>query len=123
MTRDVRTKTHFVLVDAVGVYERLKTDDPSLERKRSLPLKAVLEDVALGKWRRDEDLLYTLAGRLGRLNKRLKETEEEKIKTAAGGYTIHELAKRLVEALEPDKQIEAAKAARARRNRDNLYRA
>ena len=113
VTRDARTKTHFVLVDAVGVYERLKTDDPSLERKRSLPLKAVLEDVALGKWRRDEDLLYTLAGRLGRLNKRLTETEEEKIKTAAGGYSIHELARHLVEALEPDKQIEAAKAAQA----------
>ena len=123
VTRDARTKTHFVLVDAVGVYERLKADDPSLERKRSLPLKAVLEDVALGKWRRDEDLLFTLVGRLGRLNKRLTETEEEKIKTAAGGYTIHELAKRLVEALEPDKQIEAAKAAQARRNRNNLYRA
>ena len=113
VTRDARTKTHFVLVDAVGVYERFKTDDPSLERKRSLPLKAVLEDVALGKWRRDEDLLYTLAGRLGRLNKRLTETEEEKIKTAAGGYSIHDLAKHLVEALEPDKQIEAAKAAQA----------
>ncbi len=111
VTRDARTKTHFVLVDAVGVYERLKTDDPSLERKRSLPLKAVLEDVALGKWRRDEDLLYTLVGRLGRLNKRLTETEEEKIKATAGGYSIHELAKRLVEALEPDKQIEVAKAA------------
>src|SRR6266496_5517747 len=34
VTRDARCKTHFVLVDAVGVYERLKTDDPSLERKR-----------------------------------------------------------------------------------------
>jgi len=121
VTRDARTKTHFVLVDAVGVYERLKTDDPSLERKRSLPLKSVLEDVALGKWRRDEDLLFTLAGRLGRLNKRLTETEEEKIKVAAGGYSIHELAKRLVEALEPDKQIEAAKAAQAQDETEITY--
>ncbi len=113
VTRDARSKTHFVLVDAVGVYERLKTDDPSLERKRSLPLKAVLEDVALGKWRRDEDLLYTLAGRLGRLTKRLTEQEEEKIKAASGGRGVHELAKGLIEALDPDKQFEAAKAALA----------
>ena len=113
VTRDARSKTHFVLVDAVGVYERLKTDDPSLERKRSLPLKAVLNDVALGKWKRDEDLLYTLAGRLGRLSRQVTGAEEEKIKTASGGYTVHELAKRLVEALDPDNQLEAAKAAQA----------
>src|SRR3989440_6220126 len=101
VTRDARSKTHFVLVDAVDVYERLKTDDPSLERKRTLPLKAVLEDIALGKWRRDEDLLYTLAGRLGRLTKRLTESEEAKIKETSGGYAPHELAKHLVEALDP----------------------
>jgi len=44
VTSDAPSKTHFVLVDAVGVYDRLKSDDPSLERKRSLPLKAVLSD-------------------------------------------------------------------------------
>ncbi len=113
VTPDAHSKTQFILVDAVGVYERLKTDDPSLERKRSLPLKAVLEDVALGKWRRDEDLLYTLAGRLGRLSKRVTEAEEEKIKTISGGYSVHELAKGLIEALDPDTQLEAAKAALA----------
>src|SRR5207244_2546662 len=110
VTPEARSKTHFVLVDAVGVYERLKNDDPSLERKRSLPLKAVLNDVALGKWKRDEDLLYTLAGRLGRLAKRVTATEEEKIKTVSRGYSVHDLAKQLVDALNPDVQVEAAKA-------------
>ncbi len=66
-------------------------------------------------------MLFTLVGRLGRLNKRLTETEEEKIKMAAGGYTIHELAKRLVEALEPDKQIEAAKAAQVQDSTEITY--
>jgi type I restriction enzyme R subunit len=69
----------------------------------------VLNDVALGKWKRDEDLLYTLAGRLGRLAKRVTATEEEKVKVASGGSTVHDLAKRLVDALSPDVQIEAAK--------------
>src|SRR5205823_12955546 len=111
VTSDARSKTHFVLVDAVGVYERLKKDDPSLERKRSLPLKAVLNDVALGKWKRDEDLLYTLAGRLGRLAKRVTPEEEKKIQEASGGYTVHELATQLVQALDLDTQLEAAKRA------------
>src|SRR6266702_748734 len=110
VTSDARSKTHFVLVDAVGVYERLKNDDPSLERKRSLPLKSVLNDVALGKWKRDEDLLYTLAGRLARLAKRVTATEEEKIKTASGGYSVHDMARQLVAVLNPDVQLEAAKA-------------
>ena len=111
VTSDARSKTHFVLVDAVGVYERLKQDDPSLERKRSLPLKTVLNDIALGKWKRDEDVLYSLVGRLGRLAKRVTPTEEEKIKSASDGYTVHELATRLIEALNLDVQLEAAKKA------------
>src|SRR5207247_9764821 len=101
VTSDARSKTHFVLVDAVGVYERLKSDDPSLERKRSLPLKAVLSDVALGKWKRDEDLLYTLAGRLGRLSKRVPASQEEKIQPAPGGFTVHGLATQLIDAHHP----------------------
>ena len=111
VTSDARSKTHFVLVDAVGVYERLKSDDPSLERKRSLPLKAVLSDVALGKWKRDEDLLYTLAGRLGRLSKRVTASEEEKIQAASGGFTVHGLATQLIDALNPDMQLAEAKEA------------
>jgi type I restriction enzyme R subunit len=109
VTSDASTKTHFVLIDAVGVYDRLKTDEPSLERKRSLPLKAVLQDVALGKWKRDEDLLYTLAGRLGRLARRVTSAEEEKVKAASGGATVHELATRLIEALDPDAQLAATR--------------
>ena len=110
VTADAHSKTHFVLVDAVGVYDQVKTDDPQLERNRSLPLKKVLEDVAFGKWKRDEDVLYTLVGRLARLAKRVAPSEEEKIKTASGGYTVRELARRVQQALDPDRQFEAALA-------------
>ena len=116
VTADARSKTHFVLVDAVGVYERLKSDDPSLERKRSLPLKAVLTDVALGKWKRYDDLLYTLAGRLGRLAKRVTASEEANIESTSGGRTVHDLAKQLVDALNPDMRLAAAIEAT-----DNTY--
>jgi type I restriction enzyme R subunit len=65
-------KTHFVLVDAVRVYESAKTDEPPLEREPTIPLKKVLDDVALGKWRRRPELVSTLLSRLSRLNRRLQ---------------------------------------------------
>ncbi|HEY6542070.1 MAG TPA: type I restriction-modification enzyme R subunit C-terminal domain-containing protein, partial [Ktedonobacteraceae bacterium] len=110
VTGEGTRKTHFVLIDAVGVYDREKTDDPSLERNRSLPLKKVLDDVAFGKWKRDQDLLYTLAGRLAKLAKRVTPSEEERIRSASG-YTTRELAQRIVDVLDPDKHIEAAQTA------------
>jgi len=66
--------------------------------------------VAFGKWKRSEDLLYTLAGRLAKLAKRVTPSEEERIKSASG-YTTRELAQRIVDVLDPDRQIEAAQAA------------
>lgn len=106
VTPDAGSKTHFVLIDAVGICERLKTDDPPLERNVSIPLKNLLTSVALGK--RDEKTLTTLVGRLGRLAKRTTEAEMETIKQASGGRSIRDLANTIVDALNPDKQIEAA---------------
>ncbi len=100
-------KTHFVIVDAVGVCEQVKTDDPPLERKAAEPLKKVLDAVAVGKWRRDPDLLPTLVGRLGRLAKRANPAEEATIR-AISGQSIHQLAGNLVTALNPELQLEAA---------------
>jgi type I restriction enzyme R subunit len=104
VTPDAKSKTHFVLIDAVGICERIKTDDPPLERNLSIPLKDLLKAVSLGK--RDEATLTTLAGRLGRLARRASADEEESIKGISGGSTIRELAARLVDALNPDKQLE-----------------
>jgi len=102
------SKTHFVIVDAVGVCERLKTDDPPLERKPFIHLKKLLDDVALGKWKRVEDILPTLAGRLGRLASRVTPTEESAIIKASGGRTIRALASEIVLVLNPERQLETA---------------
>src|SRR6266487_515184 len=107
VTSDARSKTHFVLVDAVGVCEQVKTDDPPLERKVSVPLKKVLDDVALGKWSRDEDLLPTLAGRLARLAKIATPLETETIRSLSGS-TIGALAAHILRSLDPDRQLELA---------------
>ena len=64
---DARAKTHFVIVDAVGVCESDKTDSRPLEKKPTLAFDKLMLGVALGK--RDEDTLTTLAGRLARLDR------------------------------------------------------
>ncbi len=48
VTPDSEHKTHFVIVDAVGVCESDKTDSRPLERKRSVPFEKLVESVALG---------------------------------------------------------------------------
>lgn len=108
-------KTHFVLVDAVGVYESAKTDEPPLEREPFVPLKKILNDVALGRWKRNPNLLPTLLSRLGRLNTRLKKPGMERaaasIRQASGGKDLHSIIQNLARALDPDEHLQEARAA------------
>jgi type I restriction enzyme R subunit len=110
-------KTHFVLVDAVGVCERTKTDEPPLERKRSVAFDKLLDAVALGA--HDEDTLSSLAGRLGRLATRLTPAEAEAVARASGGQSARDLAVALIGALDPDRRVEAARAASGQADPDN----
>ncbi len=68
-TPGTKSKTHFVIVDAVGVCESDKTDSRPLERKRSTPFDTLVNLVALGV--RDMDTLTSLAGRLARVDREL----------------------------------------------------
>jgi type I restriction enzyme R subunit len=101
---DARSKTHFVLIDAVGICERIKTDDPPLERVASTSFKNLLNSVALGK--RDTATLTSLAGRLGRLARRATPEDIAVIEQESQGRSIRDLAAGLVDALNPDKQLE-----------------
>ena len=65
---DARAKTHFVLVDAVGVCESDKTESRPLDRQPTVPLKTLLQRVIFPGGR-DEDTLTTLAARLARLDR------------------------------------------------------
>ena len=107
-------KTHFVLVDAVGVYESAKTDDPPLEREPAIPLKKVLDDVALGKWKRKPELLSTLLSRLSRLNRRLQkpgmERTAETLRQLCGGKDLHSIILDLDRAIDPDERLKEAQA-------------
>ena len=102
---DARAKTHFVIVDAVGVCESDKTDSRPLERKRNVAFDKLLLGVALGK--RDEDTLTSLAGRLARLDREISRDESKKLAELSGGQSLSELSGGLLSAIDPDK-VEAA---------------
>ena len=67
-------KTHYVIVDAIGVTKSLKTASQPLITKPSVPLKDLAMGVMMGV--RDEDTVSSLAGRLARLNKQLDDKEQ-----------------------------------------------
>jgi type I restriction enzyme R subunit len=92
-------KTHFIIIDAVGVCESDKTDSRPLDRKPTVPLEKLLLGVAIGK--RDEDTLTTLAGRLARLDRALDESRKNEI-VKMSGNTLGEMSKALLSAVDPD---------------------
>ncbi len=99
-------KTHFVIVDAVGVSRSLKTDSRPLERKPSVPLKDLMMGIMIGA--QDEDSFTSLAGRLARLDKEMTPTEKDKLIEITGGSSVSDFAKLLLAAYDPDKIVEKA---------------
>ncbi|MGD0339595.1 MAG: DEAD/DEAH box helicase family protein [Bacteroidota bacterium] len=107
VTPDATSKTHFMIVDAIGVCESEKNDMRPLERKPTVPFDKLLLSVALGNT--DEDTLSSLAGRLARLERETKDEDKKEIQTIAKGTTIKQMIHRLLDAVDPDKQMERAK--------------
>ncbi|MDI6727788.1 MAG: type I restriction-modification enzyme R subunit C-terminal domain-containing protein [Thermodesulfovibrionales bacterium] len=107
VTPDAFAKTHFVIIDAVGVCEEDKTDSRPMERKPSVSLEKLLQAVALGNT--ETDVISSIAGRLARLDKKLNAEERAEIKKLAAGKNLKELTGELVLAIDPDKHIELAK--------------
>jgi type I restriction enzyme R subunit len=100
VTPDARAKTHFVIVDAVGVCEDEKSVTKPLDRKPYVPLGKLLDAVKMGA--ADADLVSTLAARLTRLKRQLDDKQEEVITKAAGGATVNQLAASLLQSIDPD---------------------
>jgi type I restriction enzyme R subunit len=76
VTPSARTaKTHYVIVDAVGVTKSCKTASEPLITKPTVPLKDLATGVMMGV--RDDDTVSSLVGRLARLERQLDEKEQE----------------------------------------------
>lgn len=102
-------KTHFIIVDAVGVTKSKKTNTRPLERKRGIPLKDLLGAVMVGV--AEEDLFLSLASRLSRLDKQLTEKEKDGLRELTGGKDLPQLTRELLRAYDPD-VLEQATAQR-----------
>ena len=95
-----RSKTHFVIIDAVHATKSKKTDSRPLERKRAVPMKDLLGAVTMGV--QDEDLFLSLANRLIRLEKQLTDKEKEKLLELTDGKNLKQITKELINAYDPD---------------------
>lgn len=93
-------KTHYVIVDAIGVTKSLKTASQPLITKPSVPLKDLARGVMMGA--SDTDTVSSLAGRLARLNKQLDSDEQARIKKAAKGVELTHLVNGLLDAIDAD---------------------
>jgi len=107
VTPDVDAKTHYVVVDAVGVCESIKIESKPLERKREVSFEKLVQSVAFGV--RDEDSLTSLAGRLSRLDRELVESDRNMIQSAAGGKSLRQMINALFDAVDGDRQVDRAK--------------
>ena len=100
VTPDARAKDHFVIVDCVGVCEQDKTDSAPMDAKKSVPFDKLLQAVALGNV--EPEVLSSVAARLARLDRELTPAQRDQIITASGGHSLKDLARGLVDALNPD---------------------
>lgn len=100
VSRTAKSKTHFVIVDAIGATKSKKTDSRPLERKPTVPLKDLLGAVTMGVT--DEDLFLSLANRLIRLEKQITEKEKDQLLEYSRGKNLKQITKELITAFDPD---------------------
>jgi len=93
-------KTHFIIVDAVGVTKSIKTDSRPLERKPTVSLVNLMMNVAMNN--HDEDTFLSLANRLTRLDKELTPTEQKKYTEVSKGLTLQKTVQQLIDAYNDD---------------------
>ncbi|MBK9386164.1 MAG: DEAD/DEAH box helicase family protein [Planctomycetes bacterium] len=110
VTPDAVEKSHFVLVDCVGVTEQEElADSQPLERMKSVPLQSLLEQVAFGST--EVPLASSLASRLTRIERRCSEAQRERLLEASGGVPLTSISGAIVRALDPETQLAAARAS------------
>lgn len=103
VTPSAHAKTHYVIVDAVGVTRSVKTASQPLDTKPSIPFKDLAYEVMMGAT--DEDTVSSLASRLSRLDKQLGPAEQARIADKAG-KPLKTIVRDLFDAIDGDR-IEA----------------
>jgi type I restriction enzyme R subunit len=96
----IKRKTRYVIVDAVGVCERVQTESRSLEKKPTVSFEKLLDAAALGTT--EPAALESLAGRLIRLERRFDPEVEAQVVQTAKGQTLSHISRGILDALDPD---------------------
>lgn len=105
VTKDNKSKTHFVIIDAVWVIDQDKTDTKPLDKKPMVSFDNVLKYIKM--WSVDPDLLSTLVSRLSRASKSFTIEQNEELKEI-WWVDIHELERNIIEAIDEDNIINKA---------------
>lgn len=100
-------KTHYVIVDAIGVTKSLKTASQQLDTKRLVSFSDLGKAVVFGG-AYDSDSISSLAARLARLNKQLDNEQQQQITAITGGIPLSQLVKDLFHAINADEVHQAA---------------
>ncbi|HRD99858.1 MAG TPA: DEAD/DEAH box helicase family protein [Ilumatobacteraceae bacterium] len=109
VSADATAKTHFVIIDAVGVTEAEFNDTQPLERKKGESLKKLLDQVAAGV--RDADVVSSIAGRLARLDRVISHDDRRQLADAADGIDLTDIVRVLTNAVDIDVAWERAASA------------
>jgi type I restriction enzyme R subunit len=107
VTPDARAKTHFLIIDCVGVSEHPLSDTRPLERNPGVSLKTLLDHVAANGTH--DDYLSSLASRISRIDKQCDANDHKAVEDASGGVALATIAARLLHALDADVQEHAAR--------------
>jgi type I restriction enzyme R subunit len=107
VTPEAKAKTHFMIVDCVGVCEEPKSATKPLDREPSVPLDKLLDLVSKGV--ASDDLASSIASKLVRLDQRLDDNQREMIQEASGGRSLQQISGDLLGSIDPDKTVEVAK--------------
>ncbi|MCI0154728.1 DEAD/DEAH box helicase family protein [Dermacoccus nishinomiyaensis] len=109
VTPDAEAKTHFVLVDAVGVTEH-EFVAPPLNREPGISLEKLLKKAAA--YELTEDETATLASRLAALERQVSDAERAELDDVAGPSSdLGSIVRGLVHAVNPDVQAAASEGA------------
>jgi type I restriction enzyme R subunit len=93
-------KTHYVIVDAIGVTKSIKTTSRAPITRPSVPFKDLAMEVVMGSY--DTDTVSSLAGRLARIERQLSDEQKTEIAAKAGGTELKSIIKDLFHAIDGD---------------------
>jgi type I restriction enzyme R subunit len=109
VTPDAPAKDRFVIIDAVGVTEADLHDTVPLERHPTVSFERLLQQVAYGN--REPEVVSSIASRIARLDRQITKEDRAELEDVAG-LPLADLTRALVEALDPEKDLDVEAAVR-----------